>query len=77
MQKLSKISIFGSSLQLSSIFFSRSPGVNVIKEGKLFFALIDQLKKDDDENKTIIALHSGGLSGIPGYENRYKIKLFS
>ena len=29
------------------------------------------------KKKTIIALHSGGLSGIPGYENRYKIKLFS
>ena len=48
-----------------------------IYSGKLFFALIDQLKKDDDQNKTIIVLHSGGLSGIPGYENRYKLKLFS
>ena len=59
--------------------FYKETGIKTdpIYSGKLFFALIDQLKKDDDENKTIIALHSGGLSGIPGYENRYKIKLFS
>ena len=59
--------------------FYKETGIKTdpIYSGKLFFALIDQLKKDGDEKKTIIALHSGGLSGIPGYENRYKIKLFS
>ena len=59
--------------------FYKETGIKTdpIYSGKLFFALIDQLKNDDDENKTIIALHSGGLSGIPGYENRYKLKLFS
>ena len=59
--------------------FYKETGIKTdpIYSGKLFFALIDQLKNDDDENKKIIALHSGGLSGIPGYEYRYKLKLFS
>jgi 1-aminocyclopropane-1-carboxylate deaminase len=59
--------------------FYKETGIKTdpIYSGKLFFALTDQLKKDDDGNKTVIALHSGGLSGIPGYENRYKLKLFS
>ena len=59
--------------------FYKETGIKTdpIYSGKLFFALIDQLKNDGDENKKIIALHSGGLSGIPGYENRYKLKLFS
>ena len=59
--------------------FYKETGIKTdpVYSGKLFFALIDQLKNDDDENKKIIALHSGGLSGIPGYEHRYKLKLFS
>ena len=59
--------------------FYKETGIKTdpIYSGKLFFALIDQLKNDDDENKKVIALHSGGLSGIPGYEYRYKLKLFS
>ena len=59
--------------------FYKETGIKTdpIYSGKLFFALIDQLKNDDDENKKVIALHSGGLSGIPGYERRYKLKLFS
>ena len=51
--------------QIESLFAGTGEG-----EGSLILNV-------DDENKTIIALHSGGLSGIPGYENRYKIKLFS
>ncbi len=45
--------------------------------GKLFYALIDQLTKKPNKNKTVIALHSGGLSGVPGFEKRYGIKLFN
>ena len=48
-----------------------------IYSGKLFFGLIDQLAKKPDKNKTVIALHSGGLSGVPGFEKRYGIKLFN
>ena len=47
-----------------------------IYSGKMFFGLVDQLKKNEKlENKKIIALHSGGLSGIEGFEKRYKIKI--
>ena len=49
-----------------------------IYSGKMFFALIDQLLKNPEKrNKRVIALHSGGLSGIPGYEKRYGIKIFN
>ena len=49
-----------------------------IYSGKMFFALVDQLKNNKKlENKKIIALHSGGLSGIEGFEKRYKIKIFN
>jgi len=40
--------------------------------------LIDQLRTNSIfRNKTIIALHSGGVSGIKGFEKRYKIKIFN
>ena len=49
-----------------------------IYSGKMFFGLVDQLKNNQKlENKKIIALHSGGLSGIEGFEKRYKIKIFN
>lgn len=49
-----------------------------IYSGKMFFALIDQLLKNPEKkDKRVIALHSGGLSGIPGYEKRYGIKIFN
>ena len=49
-----------------------------IYSGKMFYGLVDQLKKNQKlENKKIIALHSGGLSGIEGFEKRYKIKIFN
>ena len=49
-----------------------------IYSGKMFFALIDQLLKDQSLNrKKIIALHSGGLSGIPGFEKRYGLEIFN
>ena len=49
-----------------------------IYSGKMFFGLVDQLKKNEKlEHKKIIALHSGGLSGIEGFEKRYKLKIFN
>ncbi|RPG82325.1 MAG: pyridoxal-phosphate dependent enzyme [Crocinitomicaceae bacterium TMED135] len=49
-----------------------------IYSGKLFYSLIDQLRtKSMFKNKTIIALHSGGISGIKGFEKRYGIKIFN
>ena len=49
-----------------------------IYSGKMFYGLVDQLKNNKIlENKKIIALHSGGLSGIEGFEKRYKLKIFN
>jgi 1-aminocyclopropane-1-carboxylate deaminase len=46
-----------------------------IYSGKMFYGLIEQLKNENDE-KTIIALHSGGLQGIEGFEQRYNLKIY-
>jgi len=49
-----------------------------IYSGKMFYGLVDQLQKNKKlENKKIIALHSGGISGIEGFEKRYKLKIFN
>ena len=49
-----------------------------IYSGKLFYSLIDQLRTNKKfKNKIIIALHSGGILGIKGFEKRYNIKIFS
>ena len=49
-----------------------------IYSGKLFYALVHQLLKENNQKqKKIIALHSGGLAGINGFEKRYKLSIFS
>ena len=49
-----------------------------IYSGKLFYSLIDQLKNNESlKDKTIIALHSGGISGNVGFEKRYQLKIFN
>ena len=49
-----------------------------IYSGKMFYGLVDQLKNNNKlKNKKIIALHSGGIAGIPGFEKRYKLKIFN
>ena len=47
-----------------------------IYSGKMFYGLIDQLKKQAIP-KTIVALHSGGVQGNAGFEQRYKLKIFA
>jgi 1-aminocyclopropane-1-carboxylate deaminase len=48
-----------------------------IYSGKMFYGLIRELQKDNSKkSKRIIALHSGGLQGISGYEKRYGLKIF-
>ena len=46
-----------------------------IYSAKMFYGMVDQLKLNNNE-KTIIALHSGGLQGIEGFEERYKLKIY-
>ena len=60
------------------LFYSKT-GIKTdpIYSGKLFYGLINQLLSDNDKKpKKIIALHSGGLAGIKGFENRYKLSIF-
>jgi 1-aminocyclopropane-1-carboxylate deaminase len=47
-----------------------------IYTGKMMFAIYDLIKNGSLKNKRILAIHTGGLQGIKGYESRYKIKLF-
>ena len=60
------------------LFYSKT-GIKTdpIYSGKLFYGLINELLADKDKKpKKIIALHSGGLAGIKGFENRYKLSIF-
>jgi 1-aminocyclopropane-1-carboxylate deaminase len=43
-----------------------------IYTGKMMFGLYDMIAKGQLENKTILAIHTGGLQGIKGYESRYR-----
>ncbi len=48
-----------------------------IYSGKMFYGLVKELQKgNSDKEKKIIALHSGGLQGVEGYENRYGLKIY-
>ena len=48
-----------------------------IYTGKMMFALYDQVKQNNiPKNSTILAIHTGGLQGITGFEKRYKLKLY-
>ncbi len=59
-------------------YFKTGIKTDPIYSGKLFYGLVNQLRKDNSKRpKKIIALHSGGLAGIKGFEKRYKISIFS
>ena len=48
-----------------------------IYTGKLFYALVDLVKKDYfKEGSTIVVVHTGGLQGIKGFENRHGFSIF-
>jgi len=48
-----------------------------IYTGKMMMAIYDQIKKNNiPENTTILAIHTGGLQGVKGFEDRYNLKLF-
>jgi 1-aminocyclopropane-1-carboxylate deaminase len=66
-------------IEFMRLFYSKT-GIKTdpIYSGKLFYALVNQLISQKDQSpKKIIALHSGGLAGIKGFENRYKLSIFS
>jgi 1-aminocyclopropane-1-carboxylate deaminase len=49
-----------------------------VYSGKSLFALYDMIRKDQfNPGSKIIYYHCGGLQGIKGMENRYKVKFYS
>jgi 1-aminocyclopropane-1-carboxylate deaminase len=46
-----------------------------IYTGKMMYAIWDLIKRGNFREKRILAIHTGGLQGIPAYEKRYKVKL--
>jgi len=50
--------------------------LDFIYTGKMMYGLFDMIKASDQwNNKTIIAIHTGGIQGNKGFEDRLKIKL--
>lgn len=47
-----------------------------IYTGKAMFGLFDQIKSGAIQNKRIMFVHTGGLQGVKGFEDRYSIDLF-
>lgn len=44
--------------------------------GKMMFGIWELIKAGTFNNQNILAIHTGGLQGIEGFEKRYKLKLF-
>jgi len=50
--------------------------LDLIYTGKMLYGLFDQIKNTSNfDNKTIVVLHTGGLQGNKGFEDRLGIKL--
>lgn len=48
-----------------------------IYTGKMMFGLFDQLKnKKKFQGQKVLAIHTGGLQGVPGIEDRYGVRIF-
>ena len=46
-----------------------------IYSAKLFYGMIEDLKSQQ-KRSVVVALHSGGLQGLEGFEKRYKVKVY-
>ena len=46
-----------------------------IYSAKLFYALISELKNQNNKN-VVVVVHSGGLQGFEGFEKRYGVKVY-
>lgn len=47
-----------------------------IYTGKAMYGLFDQIKSGAIQNQRIMFVHTGGLQGVKGFEERYRIDLF-
>lgn len=59
--------------------FYKETGIKTdpIYTGKLFYSVVDLVKNNYfKQNSTIVVVHTGGLQGIDGFEERHKIKIY-
>lgn len=62
---------------ISDFYANHQIKLDPIYTGKMMFALYDQIKQDKiPPGSKVLAIHTGGLQGISGFEKRYKLKLF-
>ena len=59
--------------------FYKETGIKLdpIYTGKMMFATYELIKEKSLFNKRVIAVHTGGLQGVKGFEERYKKPLFT
>ncbi len=63
--------------QINSFYKETKIKLDPIYTGKMMFATYDLIRKNKLFNKRIIAVHTGGLQGVTGFEERYKKSLFT
>ena len=61
---------------LKSFYKEYNLKLDPIYTGKAMFGLLDLIKKGQIKNQKILFIHTGGLQGINGFEDRYKLSLF-
>ncbi len=64
-------------IQFIKLFYRKhNLKLDPIYTGKAMFGLLDLIKKGKFKNQKILFIHTGGLQGINGFEDRYKVTLF-
>lgn len=64
-------------LFISQFYKDNKIKLDPIYTGKMIYAIYDLIKIGKLKNCRILAIHTGGLQGIKGYESRYKTVLFN
>ena len=63
---------------INSFFKAFGIGLDLIYTAKLFYGLWDLIKKDYfPQHSRIVVIHSGGMQGNRGMENKYNFNLFT
>ena len=61
---------------INNFFRQHSIPLDPIYTGKMMLRLYEMIEEGTLKDQTILAIHTGGLQGIKGYEQRYRIQLF-
>lgn len=61
---------------INAFWVNHSIKLDPIYTGKAMFGLYDQIKSGIIRNKRVLFIHTGGLQGVKGFEERYRINLF-